>query len=141
MSDAAYTPASTAAATPETFTDDPKPVRLSFKPWGRRRVGDADPEAPSYQRLDGHAYYTRRDATSGSEIVRYEDITGREFILAPGENFVHADAGDFPDDVARDLSLSEYDLVVGRRRADGAGYIPVGVNPVMLLPDSGGDEA
>lgn len=131
--DAGFVSASLGAAVPDSIKSDPTPVRLSFEPFGRRRVGDPDPYAPGYQRLDGCIRHTERTVADGYEMVHYRDVSGRDFILAPGEAF--RSTGEIPDGLGDEMALSDYSLVLGRERADGNGYIPVGIYPVLLLPE------
>lgn len=131
--DAGFVPASLGAAAPDSIKSAPTPVRLSFEPFGRRRVGDPDPDAPGYQRLDGHIRHAQRAVSSGHEIVHCRDVAGRDFILAPGAAF--RSTGEIPDGLSDEMALSDYHLVLGRKRADGDGYIPVGIYPVLLLPE------
>jgi len=127
-----FVPASFNHAVPSSLRSFSKPIRLSFEPWGRRRVGTPDPDAPGYQILDGTVYYTAQGIASGNKIVYVEDVSGRKFVVADGKYFKPEGLEDLPADIRASLTMEEYSPVIGFKT--DSGYIPVGINVVLFKP-------
>jgi len=103
-------PASWGAAAPGAGTTTP--VRLSFRPWGRREVGDPDPYASGYQRLDGRVVHAHGSADEHPYALRFRDLKGRAFVVADAD----------------DMQMLYRD-----RRLEGGPVVPVGSAPVVML--------
>lgn len=125
-----FTPGSIEYVSPTTVATPGFPVRLSFRPWGRRRLGDPDPEHPGYQILDARARIT---GPSGS--LYLQDVAGRELMLGDGRYFT-PDSGindDLPDGV-EELNLSREGPILGVQTTEG-GYVAAGSHVVVLIPN------
>lgn len=125
---------SVASAVPNDLVTG-QPVRLSFRPYGRREVGDPHPDAPNYLRLDGRL--------KGSEdYAVFTSVGGEEFILADGEEFAPTPeewlgeeiVSEFDGEVPVEPPLAEQHTVLGVRADDNNGYVAVGVDVVVSLP-------
>lgn len=127
-----FTSASLDAVTPRFPSRDPTPVRFAFRPWGRRKVGDPDPDHPDYQILD---VYVRAGGERSETGVRYyyvTDVAGRSFVVADGAAFTPTDPiPGVPDD---DQSLDGDGPFLAAPHHGGEGYIPVGAHLVALQP-------
>jgi hypothetical protein len=103
-------PASWGAAAPGAGSTTP--ARLSFRPWGRRKVGDPDPEAPGYQRLDGHVVHAHGPTDEPPYALRFRDLKRRVFAVTDAD----------------DMQMLYRD-----RRLEGGPVVPVGSAPVVML--------
>lgn len=115
---------------------DATPVRISFQPYRNHDFGKQDPEKPNYRCIDGEM-----TGVEGYTHIRTED--GDWYILADGEEFAPTHEEWFGKELVdefEDVSqlptppLSDSGLVLGKRADDYNGYIPVGLNPVVLVP-------
>lgn len=125
---------SVAAAVPNDLVTS-QPIRLSFRPYGRREVGDPHPDAPNYLRLDGRL--------KGSEdYAVFTSVGGEEFILADGDEFAPSPeewlgeevVSKFDGEIPVTPPLADEHIVLGVRADDGNGYVAVGVDVVVSLP-------
>lgn len=127
-----FTPGSIEVVSPKIMRGVGIPVRLAFRPWGNRRLGDPDPEHPGYQIVDARARIT-----GPSRSVYLQDVSGRELILADGEYFTPTDGinDELPDGVERQ-DLSREGPVLGVQASDAeGGYVAVGTHTVVLIPN------
>lgn len=135
-----FVPSSLNAAIGDDFTTE-QPVRISFQPYGRATHGDEDQYNPEYRCLDGYL--------KGKEgYTHLRTVGGEWFILTDGSEFAPSREEWLGEDVVEQFDESELDelptppledesLVIGKRAVDGNGYVPIGVNPVILLPTDG----
>lgn len=135
--DAEFTATSVTAISNDTFHTSRQPVRVAWEPYGRPHHGDADPNATSYRRIDGHAVH--KDG-----YLYIECINGDEYIIAPGTVFAPSKTEWYGEDVTRQFESPEEDLpptpfadqqwVIGA--VDGDTCTAIGINTVLLVPEN-----
>lgn len=125
-----FVPTGVSAAAKSHITANPTPCRVSFEPFGRPGYGDPDPDANDYEIIDGYVM-TPLSETDMGRVCFLRDVSGREFVLTDGSNFVPDGAGELPE---FSFSLENEDFVLGVKDGNG-GYKAVGVNVVVFTPE------
>jgi hypothetical protein len=133
QSDGHFTPCGLDYAAPGSPSYSDQPLRLSFEPFRQPPDGDPDGDAPGYRIIDGYATHRVKRLFQDGRVVFFRGIDGTEYVLADGD-FFRPD-NDLPEWAKDDLSLSDHDLVLGRKAADGNGFVAIGVNVVLLYPE------
>ena len=124
-----FTAGSIHAVAPKQVRTVGDPVRLAFEPYGRRKIGDADPDHPDYQILDARAFMS-----GPSKTVYLRDVSGRDLMVSNGDKFEPTINADLPEELRQDLSNCSPVLGVKASDREG-GYVAVGVNVVTLIPN------
>jgi hypothetical protein len=134
-----YIPGTVNAAVGDDFKTE-QPIRISFEPYGSplKIKADDDHFKPGYKCIDGYI-----KGKKGYAHIR--GINGEWYILTSGDEFAPSQEDWFGKEVVEKFDadeqdelltppLADEDLVLGKRAEDGNGYIPIGINPVILFP-------
>lgn len=135
MSNASLIPTTTNVVVDQIGRTNHPEVTLAFEPYGNRVIGDQDPDHPGYRTLTLEAYYGRGEHTSDTTIF-FEGDDGRKFVLCSGEQFRDRSLdSEIIDEFPALATLSDYAYVLGVKAPDGNGYVPIGLNVVLLTPE------
>lgn len=111
------------------------PVKVSFIPYANQKYGTQEEEKRGYRYIEGEI-----TGVEGYSHIKTED--DEWYIITQGKEFAPSYEEWFGEEVMNKMDeedlptppLADHDLVLGKRASDNNGYIPIGVNIVILKP-------